>query len=176
MSKEICEKIRKELKAIGYNSRQISVTSRGAGYEDSIKVTLKVLIPIAPIEKICEKYESVRYCEYSQEILAGGNTFVNVRYSWELLRDEASKIHELAKKIDAIKPERGYYQEIAKNEKVCVLIGYNDLFIRVNNDDISNERYTAHNFYAIAESLTLIKANYGELEINTNYIENSINS
>ena len=31
-----------------------------------------------------EEFEHVRYCEYSQEILNGGNTFVSVQYDWEM--------------------------------------------------------------------------------------------
>jgi hypothetical protein len=75
--------LRKEIKdTLGYNSRQVGVK---VSPSLAIRVTVKdKSIPIEPIEAIAETYENYTRDERSQEILAGGNTFVFVNYDWRL--------------------------------------------------------------------------------------------
>ena len=72
------KEIRNRLKAeLGLNSRQVSVrSSRGS----AIHVTIKVPVAKSPIEAIAKGAECVRRCEFSGDILSGGNTFVFVEY------------------------------------------------------------------------------------------------
>jgi hypothetical protein len=94
------KEIRKELKALGIKPSQVSVTSDYS----SVNVRIKDLsINIEPIKTIAKKYESVRYCEYSQEILSGGNTFVFVEYDWEAIR-ALRNLEQFKKKETEITP------------------------------------------------------------------------
>lgn len=61
----------------------------------SIDVTIKALgIKLADVKGIAEKFEHVRYDEYSGEILGGGNRYVSVKFAWEFL-DSLAKRYEL---------------------------------------------------------------------------------
>jgi hypothetical protein len=75
------KEIRVELKnKLGYNSRQVSVRTDGC----AIRVNVKdKSIDLKPIKEIARKYEDISRCEYTHEILSGGNTFVFVNYSWD---------------------------------------------------------------------------------------------
>jgi len=89
-AKGIAKKIREDLKAIGYNSKKISVVTRGCGYSDSIRITIKdVTIPDKEIIKIADKYESIRYDEYTGEILEGANLYIFVEYDYDVMSDAA---------------------------------------------------------------------------------------
>jgi hypothetical protein len=80
-STERAKEIRKVLKTKGWNSRKVSVRTRLGGYSAAIHVTIKALdISSDEVESLVERFERVRRCERSHEILAGGNTFVFVNY------------------------------------------------------------------------------------------------
>ena len=85
-TKETATEIRKAIKKqLGLSSRQVSVRGEIAGYSSVISITVKSLdIALEPIEKITESYDSYTYDEVTQEILAGGNMYVNVKYDWKL--------------------------------------------------------------------------------------------
>ena len=87
-SKAIRDRIKAEL---GYNSRQVGIRSSYCGYSDETRVTVKDLsCDIDAIRKIAESFESIRYDEYSGEILSGANTYIFVEYDYRIL-DEATK-------------------------------------------------------------------------------------
>lgn len=74
---EAAKTIRREIKAeLGLNARQVSVRCHGG----SISVTIKVPHAKKPIQAIAARQEIVRRCEYSGDILSGGNRFVSVSY------------------------------------------------------------------------------------------------
>lgn len=77
---DTAKQIRADLKSkLGLNSRQVSVRKSSGG--GAVYVTiLTTAASLDEVEKIARAYESVRYCEYSGEILCGGNTFVRVEY------------------------------------------------------------------------------------------------
>lgn len=85
--------IRKDLKALGWSGRQVSVrVCRGS----SIYVTVKdPTVSLHKVEKIAMPYQSVRRCEYSGEILSGGNTFITVEYDRNLVREKAAEVESL---------------------------------------------------------------------------------
>lgn len=90
-AKEIAKKIREDIKKLGYTAKQISVRTDGAGYSDAIRIKIKdVAIKAKAIEEIADKYESIRYDEYTGEILEGGNLYIFVEYDWETV-DKAYK-------------------------------------------------------------------------------------
>ena len=70
--------IRKALKEeLGLNARMVSVTQRSVG---AVNVTIKVPVGIERVRDIAWRWEKVDRCEYTHEILSGGNTFVFVEY------------------------------------------------------------------------------------------------
>jgi hypothetical protein len=83
---DLAKEIRKLLKEeLGYNSRQVGVRNRQGGYSTCIRVTVKDLnIPLEPIEKLTEQFEYYQRDYATQEILCGGNTFIDVSYDWRL--------------------------------------------------------------------------------------------
>lgn len=92
--------LRKELKERGYSNRKVSVNHSYCGYSASITVTIKDLsIPLEIINDIACTYKSVRYCEITQEVLQGGNTYVQVDYDYELLENATEEKLEQAEKI-----------------------------------------------------------------------------
>jgi hypothetical protein len=97
MSKEVAAAIRKELKALGYNARKVSVRTSPCTYSTSVDVTIKSLgVDIEAVKEVANAYRSVRRCEYSGDILMGGNTYVDVEYS----RDLDSEFEALAEGLD----------------------------------------------------------------------------
>ena len=80
ISTERTKEIRTKLKeAHGITSRQVSVRIR---HGSSINIDINdPSVDIKEVENIAKGYESVDRCEFSGEILAGGNTFVFVDYT-----------------------------------------------------------------------------------------------
>jgi hypothetical protein len=76
--------IREELRrAHGWGPRQVSVRSDSG----SVRVEIKAPgVPLRTVQAIAKQHEDIRRCEASGEILLGGNTYVSVTLSWELIR------------------------------------------------------------------------------------------
>ena len=88
---ERAKEIRTQLKRQhGWNSRQVSVRAKYFSMGSSIDVRINdPAVPIAPVEKIANAHESISRCEYSGEILSGGNRYVSVAYDHEALKARA---------------------------------------------------------------------------------------
>lgn len=66
-------------KKAGYNSRQVSIRARRCTYSSSFEVTVRdPKISLAEAEFIANHFESIRYDQYTGEILSGGNDYVFV--------------------------------------------------------------------------------------------------
>ena len=179
--KEKAANIRKELKKqLGVTSRQVSVRSRNAGYDEAIDVTIKDLkVNKAKVEAIANKYKYISRCEYSGEILAGGNTYVFVTLDYDALRAAKEELLETAKKIiddnkDLLGKNEG--KTIAENGDLEIiyspLSGHNaelGLYRReeVNEEGIGTfwvlhniERRAAYNEHVLAEALAIFKHQY----------------
>ena len=104
--------LRKQLKdELGLNSRQVSVRSDSC----SIHVTIKVPAPKSPIEAIAKTAESIDRCEYSGEILSGGNTYVSVTYAEGILESYAKSVlgeSVTAEVVEALKATPGKTLEL----------------------------------------------------------------
>lgn len=84
--KEKVQAIRKELKAIGITTKQVSVKGKDALYDESIKINIKDLnVKIQTVENIAHKYEQLDIDKASGEILQGCNTYVSVDLDYESL-------------------------------------------------------------------------------------------
>ena len=84
--------IKKELKEkLGIAPSKLSVR---VDY-NSIDVTIKCpMVSLGEVKAIVDQYESISRCEYTGEILSGGNTYVCVNYEWELI-GEMSKCEKM---------------------------------------------------------------------------------
>lgn len=81
--------IRKALKAHGWTSRDVSVRSDIYSMGSSIDIRIKNAdVPSAVVKALASGHESIRYDEYSGEILSGGNRYVSVVYD-----EVASNVH-----------------------------------------------------------------------------------
>lgn len=99
-NKDLGAYIRGKLKEKGYNSRKVSVSVKHCGYSKSIDCTIKDLsIDDKEIKNIVNEVEYIRYDGYAQEILAGCNRFVNVRYDHKLEHEAKKAQLENAKNI-----------------------------------------------------------------------------
>jgi hypothetical protein len=84
---EEARELRKELKKkLNVNSRQVSVRSEYFSMGSSIDVRVKdPEVSLPAVREIASKYESIRRCEITHEILSGGNTYLSVEYTREAL-------------------------------------------------------------------------------------------
>ena len=84
MSATDSKTIRKNLKAKGITSRQVSVRNSSYSMGSSVYVTIKdPTVPFDLVEEIAMAEQRVRRCEITHDILSGGNMFVQVSYSRE---------------------------------------------------------------------------------------------
>lgn len=76
------ESIKQGLKDAGYNTRMVSVANRHAGYSSALELTIRdSSVNYELVQSIATANENIHYDEATQEILSGGNTFVDVRIS-----------------------------------------------------------------------------------------------
>ena len=67
------------LKKAGFNRRQVTVRHRRALYDDDYRIKVRdPKVSLLQIEEIVGEFESIRYDEYSGEILEGCNNYVSV--------------------------------------------------------------------------------------------------
>ena len=78
---ERAREIRKELKA-KFKGVKFSVRTKKYSGGSSISVSWVDFPTVEEVEKITSKYESVRYDEYTGEILSGGNTYIHTYNTW----------------------------------------------------------------------------------------------
>lgn len=94
------KEIRKELKNMGINARMVSVTTRDAGYEERIDIKIKSpAVDIEKVKAVALHFEEIDRDERTGEILAGGNTFVFVRYTDSAFDDVAERFTERAQQL-----------------------------------------------------------------------------
>jgi len=108
--KEEASAIRQVLKSkFGLSSRDVSVTSKYGGYSSSVTVSIKTakgLPYFNKIEDIGKGQERYEVDQVSQEILAGGNTFVFVQIDRKL---EKTLTDSIKKEIE--KQSKGNFAE-----------------------------------------------------------------
>ena len=96
---ERAREIRKELKA-KFKGVKFSVRTKKYSGGSSISVSWVDFPTVEAVEEITSKYESVRYDEYTGEILSGGNTYIHTYNTWSE-EMEASIKENLVKKYGA---------------------------------------------------------------------------
>jgi hypothetical protein len=99
-TKEMANEIRKSLKKYGITSRQVSIRAKTYTFDEAIEIRIKDLtVSKKLVEAIAKEYEYVRWDDYTNEILAGGNTYVTVDFDYKTLREKAEEFRNTARKI-----------------------------------------------------------------------------
>lgn len=169
--KEKAKKLRKELKKEGWTSKDISVRSSSGNLSVKIKNTN---INIEIVEKIAKKYESVSYCEQTQEILSGGNDFVSISYDWESMKTAREKYINFAKAIIKQDENIKYLDKIYENENIEILYWsqHNSSIPKITVEDknkknstIYENQYCANSYQILAESFVRVAAKYNISDI-----------
>lgn len=76
---ETAKKMNDALKKAGFNRRQVTVRHRRALYDDDYRIKVRdPNVSLLQVEEIVGEFESIRYDEYSGEILEGCNNYVFV--------------------------------------------------------------------------------------------------
>ncbi len=155
-AKEKAKGIRKKLKEKGITSRQVSVRTDHGSINCHIK---DLTIPKELVEKIAQPYEHVRRCEYSGDILSGGNTFVFVSFDWQALDNAAKAFMARAETISQLPATTNL---LDTNDYWIVYTPNPNALIMVQDKAAGTEtRYAAHNAYAIANALALLHHQQG---------------
>ena len=99
-NKEMSAVICAELKAAGIPKKAYSIRCRYCGYSQSIDVSVKDLsVNLDRVKRVVDKYSHVRWDEHCGEILSGGNTFVDVEYSYKAMDVAGEAFLDRAKKL-----------------------------------------------------------------------------
>lgn len=81
--------LRAALKSEGFSARSVTVRQRGCALDVSIR---DGWVSLSKVENIARRFEVVDRCPRTGEILGGGNTFVKVAYSDELVEPAKAAI------------------------------------------------------------------------------------
>ena len=93
---ERAREIRKELK-VKFPGVKFSVRSSKYSGGSSIDVSWTDFPTVEAVEEVTNKYKSVRYDDYTGEILCGGNTFIFANNSWSDEMEESIKENLISK-------------------------------------------------------------------------------
>src|SRR5690242_8810015 len=79
--------IRAALKAQhGWTSRDVSVRAESFSMGSALRVKIKnPAVSLTAVRVIAREFETVSRCEQTGEVLSGGNTYLDVEYSYEVL-------------------------------------------------------------------------------------------
>lgn len=166
-NKELSKAIQNDLKAAGVKKSAYSIRVKNAGYSTSITIELKdISIRLEKVEKIANRRESIRYDEYCQEILEGGNTFVNVRYDYDALNAARAPFMERARELTEKPPAKYNGVTIMEKGQKRLVFMYDGPGHVQNSLIVFDEkgrsmeygRYSAYNEYVISEGMAIFSA------------------
>lgn len=152
---EFAATIRQTLKKqYGITSRQVSVKADHFSMGSAIRVRIKDMnISSKLVEGVAKQAESIRRCEYSGEILSGGNRYVTVSYDWDTLKTIADRWMDAVRvAVVALKAEPTYLHTIPGT--TCQL-GASNHGIQFGFTVWGTERYVAEccSIEAVAETI-----------------------
>ncbi|EIV99884.1 hypothetical protein [Thermoanaerobacter siderophilus] len=173
-AREIAEEIRKNLKKHGITSKQVSVRAKTYLLDKSIEVRIKDLkVSKKLVEAFAKKYEYIRWDDYTDDILAGGNTYVTVDFDYKTLREKAEKFRNTARKIlkEKDKYKKDKLMRLAEKEDLMLLYQphhngtYPHIKLCKRNEQsciLDNiESYYAADEYGLSEALAILAYQYG---------------
>ena len=120
MSKQKAAEIRSQLKTLGYTSRDVSVRSD----HNSLDITIRRNgLKVKAIRDIANGAEKIDRCDFSGEILSGGNTYVFIRFSDDVRDSMTTLVKKLAN--DAGLQRKGWARfTVGEYEyEICVEMG-----------------------------------------------------
>lgn len=152
------QEIAAKLKAIGITNKQVSCR----GDYNSINCRVKDLsIDLEVVKQIAYDYEKINLCEYSGEILAGGNTFVFVKYDHATERE-----HSKSEKFQQLKSQIKEKLDAISGNTCAELFGAvayrtptNNLCLSWEKADGSNDYEGYHNLESLTWSVYVKLAN-----------------
>lgn len=152
------QEVAAKLKAIGITNKQVSCR----GDYNSINCRVKDLsIDLEVVKNIAEEYEKIDRCEYSGEILAGGNTYVSVTYDYDTERE-----HSKSEKFQQLKAEIKQKLDAISGNLCAELFGAvayrtptNNLCLSWEKPNGSNEYEGYHNLESLTWSVYVKLAN-----------------
>ena len=125
------------------------------------------------VEAVAKKYEYIRWDDYTNDILAGCNTYVAVDFDYRVLREKAEEFRETARKIleEKDKYEKDELMKLAEKEDLVVLYQphHNGTYPHVKLCKRNNhgcildnlESYYAADEYGLSEVLAILAYQYG---------------
>lgn len=154
--------VKQVLKENGINTKKIGVRCLSAGYEQVIRVTLKdIYLPLKKIEAIVkDKFEHVYYEERTMEILAGGNTFVQIEYDYDIYQEALdTKMEEAEAKLKELEnqPDNYGYELASKDNLVIYGNKETDQIIITDKTDRSKRSWYNINQYDMARALLALE-------------------
>lgn len=118
------KEIKKSIVNLGYKASEISVRQQNGGYSEAFYITLKSpYIDINKVNRTVAKYQCYEIEERTGEILAGGNTFIFVRYEDNIFNEVIQKYLTNANEL------------ISKFNEATSVVRLNDNFITIKGDN-----------------------------------------
>jgi hypothetical protein len=120
-TKTAAKQIRAALKAKGWNSKAVSVRVDRYSMGSSIHVKVKSPdVDMATVKAIAERYQRVDRCEYSGEILSGGNRFIFIDWDSDLV---SAQMDELTPILEQLREGQRWTCPGIDVEVVCEKLG-----------------------------------------------------
>ena len=112
---EAAKRIRQELKARGWSSRQVSVRAANYSMGSSIRVEVRDAdISLPTVRAIAKGSEQIRRCEISGDILSGGNRYVNTSYSTGARDELAGRwVENVRSAVESIEPDSNVLERVS---------------------------------------------------------------
>lgn len=157
--------IRKELKKLGFTSKQISVRTEPSRIDTIVKIKIKDLsVPAAKIRNLVEKYKKIDRDQLG-EILMGGNTFIDIDFDEEIIQKEkqaylkeAKIVSERIKKKKSVMLENKDFKAFYPGEGSTIVIYRKD---KANDREFIIDKLPFFNdIDVIAETLVILDKQY----------------
>ncbi len=127
---KVREALRKEL---GLTSRDVSVRCDNFSMGSAVRVRIKRIgIDFAKVREIAQREENIRRCEYSGEILSGGNRYVSVDFDHHVDDVEIERLLPIVEAAPVVGPNawteiegfEGGYLRHHPNDRYEVSVGH----------------------------------------------------
>ena len=135
---EAAAEIRGKLKKLyGITSRQVSVRAKSFSMGSSLDVTINdPAVDIREVRNVADSKEKIDRCQYTGEILSGGNRYLDVRYGDKAAAAFAAANADAIAKLVAVLPESGSTSSAAPEveidgKRLVVMRGYNGCDLQV---------------------------------------------
>ncbi len=94
-TKQTAANLRASLKSAGYNARMVSVRTSYYSMGSSITLTIRSAdVDYATVKALADGAEKIDRCEFSGEILSGGNTYVHLNFDSKVEDEVAARVKD----------------------------------------------------------------------------------